>query len=66
MDYNRIFGILCVIGGLTLSLWALGLFLLRLCGAVLGLFVVNYGLRLMGMPALHIILMRLWSSRYDF
>lgn len=66
MNFDRIFGTVCIIFGIGIALWALWDFLLRLSIAVLGLFIVNFGLRLRGMPALHITLMRLWSSRYDF
>lgn len=66
MNLDRIFGIVCIIFGIGVALWALGDFLFRLSIAILGLFIVNFGLKLRGMPSLHITLMRLWSSRYDF
>jgi hypothetical protein len=66
MNLDRIFGIVCIIFGIGIALWALGDFLMRLSIAVLGLFIVNFGLKLRRMPSLHITLMRLWSSRYDF
>jgi hypothetical protein len=66
MNVNRIVGMICIILGLCIALVSLGEFLLRLSFAILGLFLVNYGLKLRGMPSLHITLMRLWSSRYDF
>jgi hypothetical protein len=66
MNLDRIFGIVCIIFGIGIALWVLGDFLFRLSIAILGLFIVNFGLKLRGMPSLHITLMRLWSSRYDF
>jgi hypothetical protein len=66
MNFDRIFGMLCIIFGACIALWALGEFLLRTCIAILGLFIVNFGLKLRSMPSLYITLMRLWSSRYDF
>jgi hypothetical protein len=66
MNLDRILGMLCIFFGIGIALWALGEFLLRLAIAFLGLFIVNFGLKLRGMPALHITLMRLWSNRYDF
>lgn len=66
MSFDRIFGIICIIFGLFVALFALGNFILRLLIALLGLFLVNFGMRLRGMPPIHISVMRMWSSRYDF
>ena len=66
MSFDRIFGIICISFGLFIALFALGEFILRLLIALLGLFLVNFGMRLRGMPPLYISIMRMWSSRYDF
>ena len=66
MSFDRILGIICIVAGLSIALFALSDLILRILVAVLGLFLVNYGMRLRGMPPLYISLVRMWSSRYDF
>jgi len=66
MSFDRIFGMICIIFGLALALWAIGDLIFWILVALLGLFVVNYGMRLRGMPPLYITIMRMWSNRYDF
>lgn len=65
MNFDRIFGIICIIFGLFIALFAIGDIILRIMIALLGLFLVNFGMRLRGMLPLHITIMRMWSSRYD-
>lgn len=66
MNFDKILGIICIIFGLFLIGYALGELLFRLLIALLGLLVVNFGMRLRGMPPIHIAVMRMWSNRYDF
>ena len=66
MSFDRIFGMVCIILGLTVALFVLGELIMRILIALLALFVVNYGMRLRGMPPLYISIMRMWSTHYDF
>ena len=66
MRFDRIAGIVCIVFGLSVALFALGELIMRILMALLGLFIVNYGMRLRGMPPLYLTIMRMWSSRYDF
>lgn len=66
MSFDRVFGLLCIVFGLFVILFALHELILRMLIALLGLFLINFGLKLRGMPTLYITLIRMWSSRYDF
>ena len=66
MNFDRVFGTVCIVLGIGVILFALNQFILRVAMAVVGLFLVNFGLKLCGMPPLYIIIMRMWSSRYNF
>ncbi len=66
MNFDRILGMVLIIFGLCLALWAVGDLIFRILIALLGLFVVNFGMRMRGMPPLYITIMRMWSTRYDF
>lgn len=65
MNFDKIFGIICIVFGLFIALFAIGDLILRLLIAFLGLFLVNFGMRLRGMPPLHLSIIRMWTSRYD-
>jgi|GEM_PF-4718165 len=50
---NTILGILAIIGGFVLIFFSLGEILLRLCVALVGLWLINYGFQLQGRGSLY-------------
>jgi len=64
--FDRIIGLLCITLGIVAVLLAIGDLIMRILLALMGLLIINYGLRLRGMPPLYITIMRMWSTRYDF
>ncbi len=62
---NHFIGILCVIAGLVIVAFSLGDLLVRVLVALMGLSLINYGLRLRGLPPLQ-MLIPLLMSRHRF
>ena len=62
MKTNYVLGILCIIAGIVIIIFAVGDLLLRLIIALFALFLINYGLRLRGLPPLQ-LLIQLLASR---
>lgn len=63
--WENIFSIVCVIVGVLIFIFAAGELLLRLLFAVLGLLIINFGLRARGQQSLHWMAIRFWSSRHN-
>jgi hypothetical protein len=63
VNYNHIVGVLCIIAGIIIVAVALGDLLLRVIVALAALSLINYGLRLRGLPPLQLLLPLLASSR---
>ncbi len=66
MNFDNILGIVCIIFGFFIIGYALGELVFRLLIALIGLLVINFGMRLRGMPPIHIAIIRMWSNRYNF
>jgi len=49
-QYNRLFGIICIIGGLALLILAAGELLLRIGAVIIALYLIHYGFLLQGYP----------------
>ncbi len=64
MAIEGFFGAVCIVVGALIVLIFMGDFLLRILGALLGIYIINYGVRLLGKPPLHWTVVRIWSSRY--
>lgn len=56
VKYNNFLGLICVIAGLIIVVFALGNILVRLLISVLALSLINYGLKLRGLPPLQILI----------
>jgi hypothetical protein len=56
VKYNNFLGLICVIAGLIIVCFALGNILVRLLISVLALSLINYGLKLRGLPPLQILI----------
>jgi len=63
INYNHIAGLFCIIIGIVIVAVALGDLLLRVIVALAALSLINYGLRLRGLPPLQLLLPLLASSR---
>lgn len=66
MNFDKILGIIFMAFGLFIAIYALYELIFRIIMAILGLFIVNFGMRLRGMPPIHLSIIRLWTRRYDF
>jgi len=55
MNKNQLLGLICIVAGCTIIVVVIGELLLRLIIALLGLAVINSGLRLRGLPPLQIL-----------
>lgn len=62
INYNYIAGLFCIVVGMVVIAFALGDLLLRVIIALLALSLINYGLRLRGLPPLQ-LLIPLMASR---
>lgn len=51
---NDFFGLLCIVFGSVVLLYAIGAFIFRIIVAFLAFLLINYGLRLRHMPPLHV------------
>lgn len=56
MNSNHVLGLLCIISGIVIILFAVGDLLLRVIIALTALSLINYGLRLRGLPPLQILI----------
>lgn len=56
MNSNHVLGLLCIIAGMLIILFAVGDLLLRVIIALTALSLINYGLRLRGLPPLQILI----------
>jgi hypothetical protein len=65
-NYNHILGTLAVIAGIVVIIVALGDLLVRVLVALAALSLINYGLRLRGLPPLQILLPLLVSRNRWF
>lgn len=63
VNYNHIVGIFCIVIGIVIVSVALGDLLLRVIISLAALSLINYGLRLRGLPPLQLLLPLLASSR---
>ena len=69
MNYNHIVGLFCIVVGIVVVGVALGDLLVRFIIALLALSLINYGLRLRGLPPLQLLLPMLahrghWFNRW--
>jgi hypothetical protein len=64
-NVNHILGLLCITAGSIIILFVLGDFLFRVIIGLLALSLINYGLRLRGLPSLP-LLIQLMASRRRF
>lgn len=62
MNTNHILGFLCIVAGIVIIIWAVGDLLVRLIIALVAFSLINYGLRLRGLPPLP-LLIQLLASR---
>ncbi|HLJ31781.1 MAG TPA: hypothetical protein VKU36_05045 [Candidatus Babeliales bacterium] len=56
VNYNQIAGLFCIVIGIVIIAFALGDLLVRVVIAFFALSLVNYGLRLRGLPPLQLLL----------
>lgn len=63
VNYNHIVGLLCIILGIVIVVVALGDLLVRVLIALLALSLINYGLRLRGLPPLQLLIPLLATGR---
>lgn len=56
MNSNHILGFLCIVAGIVIIVWAVGDLLVRLIIALIALSLINYGLRLRGLPPLQLLI----------
>jgi len=69
VNYNHIVGLFCIVIGIVVIVFALGELLVRVIIAFLALSLINYGLRLRGLPPLQLLLPMLahrgrWFNRW--
>ena len=65
MNTNHLLGMLCIIAGLVIILFVLGDLLFRVLVGLMALFLINYGLKLRGLPPLQ-MLIPLIAARHRF
>ncbi len=58
---NHVLGVLCILAGIAITMVALGDLLVRVIVALAALSLINYGLRLRGLPPLQLLLPMLAS-----
>ncbi len=66
VNYNHIVGLFCIIIGIVIIAVALGDLLVRVLVALAAISLVNYGLRLRGLPPLQLLLPLLASRGHWF
>lgn len=69
VSYNHIAGLFCIVIGVVIIAFALGDLLVRVVVALFALSLINYGLRLRGLPPLQLLLPLLvqrgrWFNRW--
>jgi hypothetical protein len=69
VSYNQIAGVFCIVVGIVIITVALGDLLVRVLIALFALSLINYGLRLRGLPPLQLLLPLLaqrgrWFNRW--
>lgn len=62
---NKPLGLLFITIGLVILLWSAGELLFRLGIAAGALMLINYGMRLYGMPPAQQFIMRAWFNRFS-
>lgn len=62
---NKPLGLLFITIGLVILLWSAGELLFRLGIAAGALILINYGMRLYGMPPAQQFIMRAWFNRFS-
>ena len=63
MNSNHVLGLLSIVAGIVILLFAVGDLLLRVIIALTALSLINYGLRLRGLPPLQLLL-PLMANKY--
>jgi hypothetical protein len=66
VKYNHVAGLMCIIGGMIIIVFALGDLLVRMLIALMALSLVNYGLKLRGLPPLQMLIPLLINRRRFF
>ena len=66
INYNHVLGLVCVIGGMVIIAFTLGDLLIRFFVALMALSLINYGLRLRGLPPLQMLIPLLMSRNRFF
>ena len=66
VNKNKLLGFIYVVAGCTIIVLVIGDLLLRLIIALLGLILINYGLRLRGLPPLQILIPLMISRKRWF
>jgi uncharacterized membrane protein len=66
INHNHILGVLCIVAGITVIIVALGSLLLRVMVGLAALSLINYGLRLRGLPPLQLLLPLIASRKRWF
>ncbi len=66
INYNNIFGLFCIVIGVVVVAVALGDLLLRVIIALAALSLINYGLKLRGLPPLQLLLPLIASRKRWF
>ena len=63
-QYRHVCGLLFIVGGLVMLFFALGDLLFRLVLGFIALSLINYGMRLRGMPPLQLLLPMFFMRRW--
>lgn len=66
INSNHVLGLLCIITGIVVAVFAIGDLLFRVLIAVASLALINYGLRLRGLPPLQMLIPLLASRKRWF
>lgn len=66
MNTNHILGSICIIAGVVIAILAIGDLLLRMLITLAALSLINYGLRLRGLPPLQLLIPMLANRRRWF
>ena len=66
INYNHILGSLCIVAGIAVIIVALGSLLLRVIVGLAALSLINYGLRLRGLPPLQLLIPLIASRKRWF
>ncbi|HJZ23499.1 MAG TPA: hypothetical protein VJ201_03530 [Candidatus Babeliales bacterium] len=66
MNSNHVLGLLCIIAGIVIAIVAVGDLLVRIIITLAALSLINYGLRLRGLPPLQLLLPLLASRNRWF